>query len=318
MYPSSFKIIFLGVLQILILGILGFGLIKRRFLSEEGLNQLSKLVIRLTLPLFIFCGLIKEFDFLRYSNWWLFPIFSLIITLSGLALGSAFLKLQRFPQGEYKREFLSLITFQNSGYLPLILIATIVPEPERAKMFIYLFLFLLGFNLIIWSFGVYLLTKRSPKNFELGNLFSPPVLATLISLILVFLRINRFIPYDILYPLKMLGDCTLPLAIIVVGGNLALIKKASFNLKAIFLSSFAKLIALPLLFLILIIYLKPTKEIGLLIILESAMPPATSLSLIVRHYGIKDNLISSGIFFGHIASIITIPIFLSLYHIFAI
>jgi len=50
-----------------------------------------------------------------------------------------------------------------------------------------------------------------------------------------------------------------------------------------------------------------------LILMQLAMPSATSLSVIVRHYKKEDLLISQGVFFSHILSVITIPLFLSLY-----
>jgi len=53
--------------------------------------------------------------------------------------------------------------------------------------------------------------------------------------------------------------------------------------------------------------------IGFLIVMQLAMPSATSLSVIVRHYKREDALISQGIFFSHIISLFTIPLFLSLY-----
>jgi len=43
------------------------------------------------------------------------------------------------------------------------------------------------------------------------------------------------------------------------------------------------------------------------------MPSATSLSVIARHYEKEDLLISQGIFFTHIFSVLSIPLFLSLY-----
>ena len=63
----------------------------------------------------------------------------------------------------------------------------------------------------------------------------------------------------------------------------------------------------------LITLLKLPELIGLLIVMQLTAPPATSLSVIMRHYKKEDLLISQGIFFGHMLSIITIPLFLSLY-----
>jgi predicted permease len=195
----------------------------------------------------------------------------------------------------------------------LALVAALLPKDKIDPMFIYIFLFLLGFNLVMWSLGIYMLTFHQNKRFELGSLFSPPVIATLFSLVFIYLGLKNIVPEFIYNPLKITGDCTLPLAMFVVGGNLAEIRLGYIDKKAIFLMLLSKLIILPVLGLILIMKFKMPQLLGLLIIMQLAMPPATSLSVITRHYKKEDLLISQGIFFGHIASLITIPIFLSLY-----
>jgi predicted permease len=210
------------------------------------------------------------------------------------------------------------------------LVAALLPDDKIGSMFIYIFLFLLGFNLVMWSVGVYMLRVGKTKEFfqedimrqkgqnKLGSLFSPPVIAVIFSLVFIFFNLNKFFPQVLFKPLRMVGDCTLPLAMFIVGGNLAEIHLSNINKKAIILIVLAKLIILPLFGLLFITRFNFSELIGLLILLELSMPPATSLSLIIRHYKKQDLLISQGIFFGHIASIITIPLFLSLYHIFAI
>jgi predicted permease len=268
-------------------------------------------VVEITLPLLIFCQLIKDFRFNLYPDWWIFPLISIIITIAGLLLGGLF---AGFIRGrEHRMQFLSLVTFQNSGYLPLALVAALLPSDKADPMFIYIFLFLLGFNLVIWSFGVYMLSFHKSRKFELGSLFSPPVIATLFSLLFIYLGLNKFVPEAALKPLRTVGDCTLPLAMFVVGGSLASIHLRHVDKKAIFLMLLAKLIILPLLGLWLVLKFKLPQLMGLLIIMELAVPPATSLSVITRHYKKEDLLISQGVFFGHIVSLVSLPIFLSLY-----
>ena len=114
-------------------------------------------------------------------------------------------------------------------------------------MFIYLFLFLLGFNYIIWSLGVYILSFSRTKRPQLGSLFSPPVVATVFSLVLISLGLNKIIPQLIFRPLKMAGDYTLPLAMLVVGGNLAQIRLGHIDKKAMLLLALAKLVVMSLL-----------------------------------------------------------------------
>jgi len=264
----------------------------------------------------IFCQLVKDFKFALYPWWWIFPLISIAMTVAGLVVGAGLIGLIKGTQ--QKLQFLSLVTFQNSGYLPLALTAALLPEGEVNSMFIYIFLFLLGFNLVMWSLGIYMLTFHRNKKFELASLFSPPVIATLFTLLFIFLRLNRIVPDFIFKPLKMAGDCTLPLAMFVVGGNLGQIRLGRVDKKAMFLMILAKLIILPVLGLALIMKLKLPQLLGLLMLIELAMPPATSLSVIIRHYKKEDLIISQGIFFGHIASLVIIPVFLSLYFILSV
>jgi len=329
-FMSMFKITFLAMLEIFLLGACGFLLIKKKFLNEEGLRVLTKLVIELILPAFIFSQFMQRFSFSLYRNWWIFPFLSLIISSVGLGIGFAFLRICKVSSDNHeKREFLSLVGFQNSGYLPLILSATLLPMAEAQTMYIYIFLFLLGFNLAIWSFGCWFLRGESIKNFGLGSLFSPPVLAILISLAFVFVHLDRVIPMALINAFDMLGKCMLPLAMIIIGGNLALIPitkqinpvrnkfSNGVNKKAVGGVLLLKLLVLPLLAFLILLNFRISSYIGLLIILETAVPSATSLSLIARHYKLEDKLINQGIFYTHIVSLITIPIFLSLYQAFA-
>ena len=180
-------------------------------------------------------------------------------------------------------------------------------------MFIYLFLFLLGFNLLMFSFGTYLLTYSKSKKFDWWSMLNPPVIATLAGLLLVFLGAGKFIPGFALKPLEMAGDCTLPLATFVVGGNIAAIRCARSYNKAIGLMALVKLIILPVLGLWVVYQFKLPDLVGLLIVMQLAMPPATNLSVIVSQYKQEDCLVSQGVFYSNILSVVTIPLFLSLY-----
>jgi hypothetical protein len=314
MFLESFQITGSAVMQIFLMGAIGYFLMKKGMLGEAGLDVLSRLVVEVTLPILIFSQLIKGFRFDLYPDWWIYPILSLFITISGLILGCLFIG---FIKGKHRRlQFLSLVAFQNSGYLPLSLIAALLPKDKADTMFIYLFLFLLGFNLIVWSFGVYLLSFYENKKFEIRNLFSPPVIATIIALAAVFFNLNSFFPDTLIKPLKIIGDCTLPLAMLVVGGSLSTIHPRHIDKKAMLYLILAKLIILPALGLWLVMKFHLKELIGLLILIELAVPPATSLSVITRHYKKEDLLIGQGILIGHVASIVTLPLFLSLYFIF--
>ncbi|MDD4980766.1 MAG: AEC family transporter [Candidatus Omnitrophica bacterium] len=311
MLLEYFKITGSAVTQIFLLAALGYFLIKKNILGPEGMNALSRLAIDITLPILIFCQLLADFTFNLYPRWWLIPLASIAVTIAGLIVGFLFIGLVKGRQ--HKLQFLSLTAFQNSGYLPLALIAALLSADKASDMFIYLFLFLLGFNLVMWSIGVYILTFTHAKKFELGSFFSPPVIAALSGLLFIYLGLDKFLPQAVLKPMRTVGDCTLPLAMLVVGGNLACIHLGHIDKKAMFLLVLAKLIILPALGLWIMVKFRFTGLPGLLILMQLAMPSATSLSLITGHYKKEDLLISQGIFVSHIISVLTIPLFLSLY-----
>jgi len=311
MFLTYFKITGSAMAQIFFLGALGYVFVKKGLLSYAGLDALSRLVIQVIFPALIFTQLIKNFNFSLYPNWWVFPLISLAITLSGLLVGGILLKLLKLKT--HKLQFLSLVGFQNSGYLPLALVASVFSGQQAADMFIYIILFLLGFDLIAWSFGIYMLTYEEKVKFRLRSIFSPPVVANLSTLLLIAFGLDRFIPGVVFNPVKMVADCTLPLAMFVVGGNVALVHLHRLDKPVIFYMLLGKLVILPLAGIYLVLGLGLPEFIGLLVVMQLAMPSATSLSVIIRHYKKEDTLISQGVFFSHVLSLLTIPLFLSLY-----
>jgi len=311
MFLEHFKITGLAMAQIFILGALGYILVKKSLLSHSGLEALSRLMIQIIFPALILSQMLTNFNFSLYPRWWIFPLISLAVTAAGLVVGWVLLKFLKAKN--HKLQFLSLVAFQNSGYLPLAMVAGIFAGQQANDIFIFIFLFLLGFDLVAWSLGIYLLTYEKQIKFKLASLFSPPVIANLASLGLVALGLNKFIPSVVLKPVQMVGNCTLPLAMLVVGGNIALVQLRNVDKKMVFLLLLGKLIILPLLGIALVVKLRLEPLLGLLIVMQLAMPSATSLSVIIRHYKREDAWISQGIFFSHMVSLITIPLFLSLY-----
>ncbi|MFH0917713.1 MAG: AEC family transporter [Candidatus Omnitrophota bacterium] len=311
MFLEQFKITGLAMAQIFLLGGLGYLLVKKNILSSEGLDALSRLVIQIIFPAFILSQMLKSFSFSLYPNWWIFPLISLAITVAGLILGWLLIKLVALKTD--KLQFLSLVAFQNSGYLPLAIVASIFTGQQASDIFIFIFLFLLGFDLVAWSLGIYMLTYEKKVKFKLQSVFSSPVVANLASLALIALGINKFIPEVLFKPLSMVGNCTLPLAMLVVGGNVALVRLKDIDKKATFIFLLGKLIILPALGILLVLKLRLPYLLGFLIVLQLAMPSATSLSVIIRRFNRQDALISQGVFFSHILGLLTIPLFLSLY-----
>ncbi|HAJ56990.1 MAG TPA: hypothetical protein DCL35_04390 [Candidatus Omnitrophica bacterium] len=313
MFLESFKTTFGAIFELVLLGAVGFFIVRRNIIRDEGVKVLSDLVIGLFLPCFMFSQIIDRFSFSIYPDWWVFPLYSVIISFAGYACGSLLLRADK-SLSKNGGEFLGITTFQNSGYLPLPLAAALLPAAAAQEMFILIFLFLIGFNMTIFSFGVMMLEPKKEQRFDYRHMFNAPVVATLLALALVFFKANTIVPQFVSRPVEFLGRCAIPLSILVVGGNLASLKTGQgANFRPLCFSLLIKLIVLPLVFLGFVVLAKPKPLVGLLILLQAAMPPAALLSVISKNQNQAGRLVNQAIFYGHIASILTIPLFLALY-----
>lgn len=302
-----------GIFEIFIMGLCGFVLIRREILPKETSRVISKLVMELTLPFMIFSKIVTQFQFDKFKFWWLLPLIALGMIFIGFIIGKIFSTTVRIS---IKREFISLCAYQNSGYLPLALIGSMFVGDKADIFFIYVFLFLAGFNFIIWSIGTFYLRKGvSDVELKWGSFFTPPFIAILVSLVLVATGLNKFIPEIILNPVSKIGASTIPLGIIAIGAILGEVKfqlreEIGSFLKIVFI----KLIILPILTIAVLRMVTLPAWIEFFIFLESLMPSATSLGVIARRYHAKYRYIANGVFLTHLCSLITIPMFVALYH----
>jgi malate permease and related proteins len=300
MLAVSFETTFTAMLQIFLLGLAGFVLAKTKFLDVKGLESLSSLIVNIILPAFNFTQVIAHFDPHRFSNWWVFPLLGFAVTLGGLLLASGVLAFNRTLK--VRQEFKALIAFQNSGYIPLSILASFPPTETIGQLTIYILIFLVGFDMLVWSLG------------EWQRLFNPPMLATLASVALIFLGVEEKLPAVVMHPLQMLGNCLLPLVMLVLGGNFAVIDFRKIPFMDVLGVGLVKLIVYPLVMIGVLLTVRVEFLIGFLLVMEASMPCANSLSVIGRYYRTPNqDFINQGLFFTNVVSVLTIPLFLTLY-----
>lgn len=307
----SYSTVILAALQVFLIGLVGYILVKRGMVDNNGLNLLARLAINLFYPLLVFDQLTKNFSFETNTDWWMYPLLFFMIAATGFVL--SFCLLFFYKGFKFKKEFMALVMFQNCGYTPLMLVAVIFTNDAMSAMFTKIFLFCMGFDMTLWSFGIWLLAKHKIEKRQLKDLISPPFAAVLISLFFVFFHLNQYIPAVIAKPVEMLSRCALPIAMMVVGGNLALINITDAKKRDIFSVLLVKLILLPATAIFVVLLLKLDFLLGFLIVLQSTVPSAMTLSVATRFYKGEETFINQGIFFTNLASLGTIPFFLILY-----
>ena len=113
----------------------------------------------------------------------------------------------------------------------------------------------------------------------------------------------------------MLGSATIPLALLVVGSIMSTgkLKKLRSYKKALTLIILCRLVLVPTIVLLvtgMLDWLPPL--VRAIVVLQSAMPSASTTPIFTTRFGGDSQFASVGVFATHICSIITIPIFMSL------
>jgi malate permease and related proteins len=302
----------LSVIKLSLIACFGFMLYRRKIIDARVLKFLTLFVINFTIPALIFSRLINNHQAVNSYPVWFFLAVSCAIFFGGLLLG---ILLSIGRNKTKKREFLSVISFQNAGYLPMNIAYFLFATEAKNEFLVYIFLYLLGFNILMWSIGSFFIFRRRDENFSFKSLLNPPVLGTLIALFFIYTRSAKYIPSLLLNPIEMIGETSFVLSMLVLGCWLAKIELRDIYRRwfILFEASFLKLILLPLLVFLIILKFNFFSLLGLFILLEAAMPSAASLPIVVNIRKADSGFVSQCVFVTHLFSVVTIPLWLGLY-----
>jgi hypothetical protein len=312
---ESLKANFAAVAQIVVLGGFGFYIIKKGILGQCCLKTISNLVVDFALPCFVFSNIVANFYQVRGESWHMFPVYCLMMLAFGAGTAAIVARLDKSIKK--KREFIALATFQNSGFLPIILIGTLAPPEIRGKLFIYVFLYLLAYNPVLFTAGEKLFSGEKAAKISWRALLNPTTVATAAGLVVALANAGSLIPRFIFRPIQMMGETTIPLSMVVIGGIIV----ANYGGSAAFPWKFvAKVAALKLLLLPVAVYaalvaLNAPPDIKFFLALEAMMPSAVMLPLLAGKYEGDETLAGQTLFGATIASLVTIPILLAAFRI---
>jgi predicted permease len=309
----TFLTISSAVIKLFILMSAGYILCALKVIDEKFTDTLGMLLVRVIFPALIISKIITDFSYADYRNWWVFPLLAVIFAAAGMLIGvlARFLFKGIGPE----KEFIASCGFQNCGYLPMTLIMFAFSGATEDRLLIYLFLFIVGFNLLMWSLGPLFFAGGVKKGFKHKLLLNPPVLATVFSLLWVAIGGKGSMPAILMDPVTRLGQAAFPLAMITLGSYLC--SHRAHDPERIFplaVCGIIKLIVLPAIVLGALLMLNISPDVKFFLFLESLMPVAVSLVIIGSFTGADNKFLSSIIFYTHIAAIFTIPLWLAVFN----
>ncbi|MFA5527227.1 MAG: AEC family transporter [Peptostreptococcales bacterium] len=176
----------------------------------------------------------------------------------------------------------------------------------------YTSLFMIIFNLSVFSYGVSVLQKEA--KLQLKKLLNPGIIAAVLAILIFNFALP--VPEVITKFLDTIGSITSPLAMITLGSTLGAVSITSvLKDRMLYIMSFTKLILLPfMVWLVLQFFVKDPMILGICVILTS-MPVASNVSMLCITYDGNKELAAKGTFMSTVFSLITIPVYMILFSI---
>ncbi len=309
---QQFITVFQGVGQIGLIIVVAGWLTRRGIIPKAGVKLLSDSVIALFLPCLIFSNIVERFQPAQTPGWWVMPLAAALLIFSGWALATLVFARAR----DAKRELMPMGFLQNAAYFVLPVANAILDEGFETFS-VYIFLFLLGNNPLLWLIGKHFFYKReSGEPFRWRQILSPPIYANIVALAIVAAQIQSWVPPFVLKTTSFIGDAAVPMATLALGATLgSLTLNFHRHLRRGSLVILQKMFLMPILVLgamALIPWLRSSELLILFFILQGASPPATSIVLQSKSYSDDSERVGTTMILCYIVCIFSIPIWVSI------
>jgi len=298
-----------AVLALLGIGLLGFWIIGRRRVPSDTLVFLQSLAVDIALPLLVVGNLITSFSPQAYPDWWRFPLWWVGFTVIalGLSLSASFL-----VRKEIRSEFTIGLLYQNGLFLPILILQGLFGADN--SYLVPLFLFVIFHPSLIFSTYTLFFGKCIQKQkLNWRRIVNPVLVATVVGIVIGLVSVNEYIPEFLLSIVTMVGAITIPLIMLILGGNIyndfmyKTDNSRRWHIPEVIKFVLIKNVVFPLVFLGLLILLRPDLSVALIVIIQAAVPPITAIPILVERCGGNRQIASQFVFASFIFCILSLP-----------
>lgn len=285
---------------------LGFFAGKIQIISPKGQQDMTRLVIHITMPATIFSAMQLEMnpDRLKTS----FVIFGILLCCYAFIFFFGQYISSKIPINKGQQDILqAALLLSNTSFMGYPIIQSLLGQEA-------LFYAVVGagfiFEVVAWSLGVYIISRSGSQIIGLNwrkIILSPGILSTVIGL--VFFVFQLSVPNPLNNVIESLAPMTSPLAMIIIGVMLSRCDiKSVFSNKYLYTASILKLLIIPILILSTLKILGFSGPTLVIPVMMLSMPSATYVAMFSANFDNDAEFASQIIFMSSLLSMITIPI----------
>lgn len=282
--------------------ILGWGVTKIGICDAHGNQVISSLVSNVLSPALILSAVqATGGDSVDKSVIWEALLYGVLLYAIFLVLGWVFTV---WMAKEKRAVYKMLLIFSNTAFVGYPILRALFGE---FSVFVFSLMHM-PFNVLIFSYGVYLLQKdHGAERFPLRKMVTPGLISSIIAIILYFSNLK--LPAAMVDYLSTLGDSSIPLSMIAVGASVAMQPLGGiFKDRVLAVMTVVKLVAFPCLLAAISSFFPCSEFTRQLLILSGTLPAGTMTVILATQYHADTKVASAGVVLSTLCSIITIPL----------
>ena len=201
----------------------------------------------------------------------------------------------------------AMTVFSNIGFMGF----PIISEIYGNEALLYGSIFLLPYNILIYTYGISLMDKGENKEKGPGiqwrKIFNNGVIACMLTLILFFTKIP--VPYVAAKTIEMVSSLTAPLSMMVIGASLAVISvKEMITDRKMLLFVVIRQFILPITLSLLVFSVLSNQLLCGVCMIMLSTPVGSMTSMLAEEYNGNYELASKGVAITTIVSVISLPV----------
>lgn len=302
-----------GIFEILFIIGIGFILAKKGWFVADTSALLTKLVMKIALPLYMLCQLEKDFthdSLLQIAPDLLLPFSSILLAYVVGRIAVKLLHIRQDRQGV----FITCFFIANTIFIGLpVNLALFGTQSVPSVMLYYM-----ANTTMFWTLGVYHIVNDSTGGekamplFSLQTLkkvFSPPLLGFLIGL--AFILANIQLPEFLLVSFQYVGNLATPLSLMVIGIEMSSISLASVHWDRDLVGALCgRFIICPLCVLALLPVIVVTPMSAQVFTMQASMPAMTQMTVVAKAVGADVKYATQVSFLSVVLGLIVIPLYM--------
>jgi predicted permease len=295
-----------GVFLVMAMGALARYL---KWFTSEVDRSLAGFLSNVLLPAFFFHRIMTDTKLSADLSAWIPTLFGAGLTIFGFLFAYATaISIGRWfglDTNSRARTFGLCSGIANYGYIPFPLAEVFYPG-----CVVTLLVHNVGVDVALWSVGLFIISGQGIKKSWKRIVFSPPLLSVAIALAIRQLGWNIWVPRPILSMTDQLGRCSIPIGLVLSGAIVYdCLTQVDFKnaWKPLLLAIAVRLVALPVLFLLIAKYFVTEVELQEVLLLQASMPAATFPIVMTRLFNQDIEVACTVVVGTSLIGLLTIP-----------